>query len=76
MRMVLNSMTGIPSRDRIPYPVFCIQAESGRTEIPKICTRNYECRHCAFDQWLDEMEERNISRENLQFFIKEMAKAA
>jgi hypothetical protein len=76
MRMALNDTKEILSRDRIPYPVFCLQAESGRTEIPKICTRNYECRHCAFDQWLDEMEERDISRENRRFFIKELAKAA
>jgi hypothetical protein len=27
-----------------------------QTAIPKICTRGYECWHCSFDQWLDEME--------------------
>jgi hypothetical protein len=27
-----------------------------QTTIPKICMRGYECWHCSFDQWLDEME--------------------
>ena len=75
MRMERNNIKGIRSRDRIAYPVFCRQAENGRTEIPKICTRNYECRHCAFDQWLDEMEGRHMAIEDRKFFRKGLAKA-
>ncbi|MFH1349556.1 MAG: hypothetical protein ABII26_01340 [Pseudomonadota bacterium] len=36
----------------------CIHLEKGRTGIPKICIRNDECWHCAFDQWIREIEER------------------
>lgn len=43
--------------DRIPNRP-CLHVESGRTVIPKICTRGYECWHCAFDQWIDEIEDR------------------
>ena len=28
----------------------------GRTGLPKICTWGYECWHCAFDQWIEEIE--------------------
>lgn len=34
----------------------CRHALTGRVEAPKICTLNYECHHCAFDQMLDEMD--------------------
>ena len=39
----------------------CVRAEQGLTRIPKICIHDYECRHCAFDQWLEEMEVRAIA---------------
>ena len=55
MRMKKNNSQGIRSRGQIPYHLFCLHRENGLTGIPKICTRNYECRHCTFDQWLDEM---------------------
>lgn len=42
--------------DRTQYP-FCLHVENGLTGIPKTCTRNYECWHCAFDQWLEDIEE-------------------
>ncbi len=32
----------------------CRHALTGRIEAPKICTLNYECYHCSFDQMLDE----------------------
>lgn len=32
----------------------CRHALTGRIEAPKICTMNYECHHCAFDQMLDD----------------------
>jgi glycine cleavage system H lipoate-binding protein len=34
----------------------CRHALTGRIDAPKICTMNYECFHCAFDQMLDEMD--------------------
>ena len=34
----------------------CRHSLTGRVEAPKICTQNYECYHCAFDQMLDEMD--------------------
>lgn len=40
---------------------FCVRAETGLARIPKICIHDYECRHCAFDQWMEEMEGRVLS---------------
>ncbi len=34
----------------------CRHALTGRIEAPKICTNNYECYHCEFDQMLDDMD--------------------
>ena len=34
----------------------CRHALMGRIEAPKICTMNYECYHCPFDQMLDDLE--------------------
>ena len=34
----------------------CRHVLTGRVDAPKICTMNYECYHCAFDQMLDESD--------------------
>jgi len=34
----------------------CRHALTGRIDAPKICTMNYECYHCAFDQMLDDID--------------------
>jgi len=34
----------------------CRHALTGRIEAPKICTMNYECYHCPYDQMLDEFD--------------------
>jgi glycine cleavage system H lipoate-binding protein len=34
----------------------CRHALTGRVDAPKICTNNYECEHCAYDQMLDDMD--------------------
>ncbi|MBW2029799.1 MAG: glycine cleavage system protein H [Deltaproteobacteria bacterium] len=34
----------------------CRHALTGRIDAPKICTMNYECYHCPFDQMLDEFD--------------------
>jgi hypothetical protein len=43
------------SMNQVPgFP--CLRIGDSQTTIPKVCTRGYECWHCSFDQWLDEME--------------------
>jgi len=37
----------------------CVHVLSGRVDGPKTCMFNSECYHCAFDQWLDYMDEAN-----------------
>ncbi|MGD8540825.1 MAG: glycine cleavage system protein H [Desulfobacteraceae bacterium] len=34
----------------------CRHSLTGRVQAPKICTLNYECYHCAYDQMLDDMD--------------------
>ena len=34
----------------------CLHVLTGRVDMPKVCTRQFECYHCAFDQLLDDME--------------------
>jgi glycine cleavage system H lipoate-binding protein len=34
----------------------CRHVLTGRIDAPKICTMNYECYHCPFDQVLDELD--------------------
>ena len=34
----------------------CRHVLTGRVDAPKICTLNYECYHCPFDQMLDEVD--------------------
>ena len=41
----------------------CLHNTAGHTIAPKICILNYECSHCAFDQWLDNLERAEINRE-------------
>jgi hypothetical protein len=36
---------------RRPY---CIRAAEEALEIPRLCIREFDCRRCPFDQWLDE----------------------
>jgi hypothetical protein len=48
--------SGFPTRTR-----YCLRVESGYPEIPKMCILNHECYHCAFDQWMDAMEDSEIT---------------
>jgi glycine cleavage system H lipoate-binding protein len=34
----------------------CRHALTGRIQAPKICTMNYECHHCPYDQMLDDYD--------------------
>jgi hypothetical protein len=54
----------------------CIEGVTGQTGIPKICIHHYECWHCPFDQWIEEMAERQVSSENLKSEILSLEKSA
>ncbi len=62
MRNEMTNTQVVKPGVQIPYPLFCRHMENGETGIPKTCTRAYECWHCNFDQWLEEMEERRLLR--------------
>ena len=34
----------------------CLHALTRRIDAPKICSLNYECFHCAFDQMMDDFD--------------------
>ncbi len=36
---------------------YCFHTGDNREAIPKLCIFRQECWHCAFDQWLGDMEE-------------------
>jgi hypothetical protein len=40
---------------------YCLRMGCGCPEIPKLCILNHECYHCAFDQWMDAMEDGEIT---------------
>ncbi len=42
----------------------CRHVLSGRVSAHKVCTKNYECYHCAYDQMLDE-EDMDLMGEKL-----------
>jgi len=55
----------------------CIHSLTGRIGASKICTRNYECHHCSFDQWLDEVElEEKNKKSCMTIFFKDLLAAA
>jgi hypothetical protein len=35
----------------------CVHVAGKGLRVPKICLRNHECWHCAFDQWIEVVEE-------------------
>jgi glycine cleavage system H lipoate-binding protein len=68
MRKVMGMEDGDDSKKIAPRWVEFLQARyqgasrpcrhvlTGRIDAPKICTINYECHHCSFDQMLDEVD--------------------
>ena len=54
----------------------CLHADSKRIRTAKTCVYNYQCGHCPFDQWLDEMEEREEIKDNLTNTENRLASAA
>lgn len=75
---MLNTMIqtqGPGLKPRTPL-LSCLHTESGRTEITRSCIHGYQCRHCAFDQWLDETEDRMLARKDNGISQDFLAKAA
>jgi len=54
----------------------CLHTGSGRIQIAKTCIHDYQCWHCAFDQWLDEMEERQKAGDGSKMSKNSLARAA
>ena len=54
----------------------CVLAETGLERIPKVCIHGFECSHCAFDQWIEEMETREFFVEALSVEKDLLAEAA
>ncbi|MGD8227870.1 MAG: hypothetical protein PVI20_08830 [Desulfobacteraceae bacterium] len=54
----------------------CVRAETGLARIPKICIHGFECSHCAFDQWIEEMEREAFCGEDLRVEKNLLAEAA
>lgn len=72
-RMTKARGTGLKTQ----YPCgFCLHYENGRIVIPKTCIRHYECWRCAFDQWIEEMEEREQIEGSFKISRQILANAA
>ena len=54
----------------------CVRAETGLARIPKVCIHGFECSHCAFDQWIEEMEGRVLSVQDFSIERDLLAHAA
>ena len=54
----------------------CVRAETGLARIPKVCIHGFECSHCAFDQWIEEMEGRVLSVQDFSTERDLLAEAA
>jgi hypothetical protein len=54
----------------------CVRAETGFARIPKVCIHGFECSHCAFDQWIEEMEGRVLSVQDFSIQRDLLAEAA
>jgi len=35
----------------------CVHVSREGSRVPKICLRKHECWHCAFDQWIEAVED-------------------
>jgi hypothetical protein len=54
----------------------CLHAENGKTPIAKFCINDYQCWHCAFDQWIEAIEEEQKSGIDFSLTRDIRAKAA
>jgi hypothetical protein len=60
MKRTIIQTEGMESGVHNPFRL-CLHTSNGRTQIAKICISGYNCQHCAFEQWLDAMEERQVA---------------
>ena len=63
----------VRSQFEIPYAL-CLHPEKG--QIPKTCTRKYECWHCGFNEWLDEIVRCETAKKGLEISGHILAEAA
>lgn len=54
----------------------CLHTDSGHIRTAKTCIYNYQCWHCPFDQWLDEMEERKMAGDGTKMSESRLSMAA
>ena len=65
MRKATMGTEDMGSEVQAPFRL-CLHTVCGRIRTVKTCIHDYQCWHCAFDQWLDEMEERPQAEDGLQ----------
>jgi hypothetical protein len=58
-RRVIKMNDGVQQNRKLRSGVHdpCGHVAGKDMRIPKICMRNHECWHCAYDQWIEVMEE-------------------
>ncbi len=66
--------TGLTKRSR-ENDTWCSLTVTGRTGIPKICIRDFECWHCPFYYWLEEFGETPVCDEYSGFGFLQMQAA-
>jgi hypothetical protein len=54
----------------------CIHVQGGRGSMAKTCIHDYQCWHCAYDQWIDAMEAGEKAGRSLKLDGDILAKAA
>ncbi len=54
----------------------CLHVGSGRAPVAKTCIRDHKCGHCAYDQWLEDVEEIEWANESFKLAEGLLNKAA
>lgn len=73
MEKRISRIQDIRTKFETPYGL-CFHTEKGR--IPKTCTRVYECWHCGFNEWLEEIDRCAIAKKGLEISGYALAEAA
>jgi hypothetical protein len=55
--------------------IWCSHVENGQMGIPRICIRDFECRHCSFYYWLEEAGAGAVSNEYSEAYVFQMEAA-
>ncbi len=50
----LSKMGMVQSKETSTWANPCRHALTGRVTAAKVCIKNYECNHCAYDQMIDD----------------------